>query len=118
MLYVGAYLAAARQFMELRKPVLATYACQALGMHAEHRALARAVQALQGVPHEMPPPNKAFETDLFPKVRAAYKVMSDAGLFGRLPVRVPYPTRAAVLAAAGPMARLVIQTTPHNATAS
>ncbi len=117
VLYVGAFTAAARQFAELGQPHLATYACQTASVHAENRALARAVLILEGVPHEMPPADKAFETDLFRTVRDAYKAMSDAGLFGRLSVPVPYPTRAAVLAAAGPMARLIVQTTPNGAAA-
>jgi hypothetical protein len=117
-LYVGAFTAATRQFAELGKPLLATYASQTAGVYAEHRALARAVQVLEGVSHKMPPPNKAFESDSFHTVRDVYNIMLGAGLFGRLPFHLPYPSRAAVLAAAGPMAPLMIQKTPLSAPAS
>ena len=89
VLYVAAFTAAARQFAALGQPLLVGYACQTAGIQAaDDRALARAVQVLEGVAHEMPPANKAFETDSFHTVRDAYTAMSDAGLFGRLPVRV------------------------------
>ena len=39
---------------------------------------------------------KAFGTDSFPTVPDVCKAMSDAGLFGRLPARVPCSTRSCV----------------------
>jgi len=113
-LLVGAYMAAARAFAELGQPLLVKYAFQAGAVEAEQRALARAVQTLEGVPAEALPPNKAFETDLFPGVRAAYGAMDHLGLFGKLPVPLPYPSRADVLTAAGPTADLVLQKAPNT----
>lgn len=113
-LLVGAYMAAARAFAELGQPLLVKYAFQAGAVEAEQRALARAVQALEGVPAEALPANKAFETDLFPGVRAAYGAMEGLGLFGKLPVALPYPSRADVLTAAGPTADLVLQKAPNT----
>ena len=52
---IGAYLAAARQFAELGQPLLAKYAFQMGAVHAEHRAMARAMQALEGVSTAIPP---------------------------------------------------------------
>jgi hypothetical protein len=44
--------------------------------------------------------------------------MTTIGLFGRLPVRLPNPSRETVLALAGPMADKVLQKVPKNATVS
>lgn len=117
-IFVGAYLTAAREFAEWGQPLLTKYAFQMGAEHAEHRALARAVQVLEGVPKEVPPANKAFETNLFLYVRDAYQIMTGLGVFGALPVRLTYPSREAVLTAAGLMAQSVIQTTPNNAVTS
>lgn len=116
-IFIGAYLAAGREFAELGQPLLAKYAFQTGAEHAEHRALARAIQAIEGTPGEIPP-NKAFETDLFLYVRDAYTMLGQLGVFGGLPVKLPYPARDEVLAAAGPTVHLVIQTMPNNASSS
>jgi hypothetical protein len=100
-IFVGAYLAAAREFAELGQPLLVKWAFQAGASLAEERAMARALMALQNVPDADPPDNKAFETDLFLYVRDAYALMTKLGLFGGLPVRIPYPSRDQALAIAG-----------------
>ena len=117
-IFVGAYLAAGREFAELGQPLLAKYAFQMGAENAEHRALSRAMQALEGTSASIPPANKAFETDLFLYVRDAYAVLTTLGIFGGLPVKLQYPTKETVLAAAGPMASLVVQTLPNNASTS
>jgi hypothetical protein len=117
-IFIGAYLAAAREFAELGQPVLAKYAFQIGAGHAEHRAMARVMQALEGTAPGILPTNKAFETDLFLYVRDAYSILSALGLFGTAPVKLTYPTTAEVMAAAGPMANLVVQTMPNNASSS
>lgn len=117
-IYVGAYLAAAREFAELGQPLLVKWAFQAGARMAEERALARALMDVQHVPDSDPPNNKAFETDLFVYVRDAYALLAAMGLFGGLPVRLPYPTRAAALALAGPVGAKVLQKVPNNATTS
>jgi len=117
-IFVGAYLAAAREFAELGQPLLVKWAFQAGASLAEERAMARALMALQNVPDTDPPDNKAFETDLFLYVRDAYALMTKLGLFGGLPVRIPYPSRDQALAIAGTSGAKVIQRVPNNATVS
>jgi hypothetical protein len=117
-IFVGAYMTAAREFAELGQPLLVKWAFQAGGRMAEERALARALMDVQHVPDSDPPNNKAFETDLFVYVRDAYSLMTTMGLFGGLPVHLPYPTRAAALALAGPVGSKVLQKVPNNATSS
>lgn len=117
-IYVGAYMTAAREFAELGQPLLVKWAYQAGARMAEERALARALMAVQGVPDEDPPNNKAFETDLFVYVRDAYALLTSLGLFGALPVHLTYPTRSQAMALAGPIEAKVLQKFPNNATAS
>lgn len=117
-MFVAAYMTAARQFAELGQPTLVKYAFQTGGDHAEHRALARAMQAMSGVPGTNPAPNKAFETDLFLHVRDAYRVLDGLGLFGKGVVPLATPSRAAALAAAGSTADMIIQQVPNNASSS
>lgn len=118
-IFIAAYMAATREFAELGQPTLAKYAYQIGAVEAEHRTLARAALALgKSLPGDIPPNNKAFETDLFLYVRDAAIVLSDLGFLGKGAVKAAFPGEAAGLAAAGAMARAVIQTTPNNATSS
>jgi len=117
-IYVGAYMTAAREFAELGQPLLVKWAFQAGARMAEERAIARALMAVQNVPDTDPPNNKAFETDLFVYVRDAYSLLTRMGLYGGLPVRLPYPSRDQALALAGPIGTKVLQKVPNNATTS
>lgn len=117
-IYVGAYMTAAREFAELGQPLLVKWAFQAGARMAEERMTARTLMAVQNVPDTDPPNNKAFETDLFVYVRDAYSLLTKMGLFGGLPVRLPYPSRDQALALAGPIGTKVLQKVPNNATAS
>jgi hypothetical protein len=116
--YIGAYMAAAREFAELSQPLLVKWAFQSGSRYAEERALARGMMAVQNVPDTDPPNNKAFETDLFVYVRDAYALLTKIGLFGGLPRRLDYPSDEAALALAGPIGTKVLQLIPNNASAS
>jgi hypothetical protein len=115
---IAGYMTAAREFAELGQPTLVKYAYQLGATWAEHRALARGVLALGGAASEIPPNNKAFETDHFVYVRDLWAFLTGLGLFGALSISLTAPSRADVLAAAGPMAAAVIQQKPNNAIAS
>ncbi|MGH3282471.1 MAG: hypothetical protein ACRDNW_25510, partial [Trebonia sp.] len=67
---------------------------------------------------DVPPDNKAFETDLFLYVRDAATVLGELGFLGTGAIKAPYPGSAAGLSAAGDMATAVIQQTPNNAISS
>jgi hypothetical protein len=122
-LITGAYMTAVREFAELGQPLLAKNAAQAGGTWGEMRSIARALSAVAGGPALVPAINKAFETDHFLYTRDLYKFYvggtqfenKGASLSG---LRLTYQGRAAVLAAAGPMASAVIQKTPNNAVVS
>jgi hypothetical protein len=122
-LITGAYMTAVRELAELGQPLLAKNAAQAGATWAEMRSVARALSAAAGGPAAIPALNKAFETDHFLYTRDLYKFYvagtqfenSGASLSG---LRLTYQGRAAVLAAAGPMANAVIQKTPNNAVVS
>jgi len=117
-IFVGAYMAAVREFAELGQPTLAKYAYQIGAVEAEHRVLARTALVLEGIAGDVPPNNKAFETDYFLYVRDAATVLTQLGFIGGSGTAVTYPGRAAALAAAGPFGGAVIQRTPNNATTS
>jgi hypothetical protein len=78
-LQVGTYIAAVREFAELGQPTLAKYVAKTLGVQAEARVLARVAGPLNGVPTAIPPPNKAFETDLFVNTRDAVSLLAARG---------------------------------------
>jgi hypothetical protein len=118
---IAAYMTAVREFAELGQPSLAKWAYQTGGPHAEERAVFRMLGALAGTSADVPPHNKAFETDLLLYVRDAIPLLMQIGLIGSTNPSysaVTYPGRAAILAAAGPMAAAVIQKTPNNAASS
>lgn len=115
---VGLHMTAAREFAELGQPTLAKWMYQMGNQVSEQRAIYRTLQAIDGVPTAVPPNNKAFATDLFLYTRDAIALYRALGLIGGSSPAVSYPGRAAVLAAAGPMASAVIQKTPNNATST
>lgn len=117
-IYIGAYMAAAREFAELGQPLLVKWAFQSGARYAGERVLARGEMAVQNVPDTDPPNNKAFETDLFVYVRDAYSLLAKMGLFGGLPRRLDYPSDEAALALAGPIGTKVLQLIPNNASVS
>ena len=112
---VAMYLAAVREFTELGQPTLAKWAFQAGAVEAEDRAMFRVLQALGGNAAGNPPNNKAFETDLLLYVSDAIGLFKTLGLIGGTGQPLAYPGRAAVLAAAGPMAGSLLQKTPNDA---
>jgi hypothetical protein len=114
-LFVAVYTAAVREFAELGQPELAKQAAQLLGVEAEHRALARAAMAITGVAAALPPNNKAFETDYLLYVRDVVGILVQLGFFNGSGTQLAELEDPAVIAAAGPMAKLVIQQMPNNA---
>jgi hypothetical protein len=117
-LFIGAEITAAREFAELGQPTLAKYMTQWAAAEGESVGAFRALYAATNTPGYTPPDNKAFETDLFLYTRDAVDVLKAVGLIGGNGLKVPYPGRAAVLAASGPMATAVIQKAPNNAGSS
>jgi hypothetical protein len=111
-IYTAAYMTAAREFAELGQPTLVRYAYQIGATKSEHGVLGRAILAVGGASSAVPPNNKAFETDQYLYVRDFHSFLAGRGYFGKNDTAVPYPGRAAALAAAGPMASVVTQTTP------
>jgi hypothetical protein len=114
-LFVAVYTAAVREFAELGQPQLAKQAAQLLGVEAEHRALVRAAMAIAGVAAAVPPNNKAFETDYLLYVRDIVGILVQLGFFNGSGTPLAELEDAEVGAAAGPMAKAVIQQTPNNA---
>lgn len=112
---MAAYMTAVREFAELGQPELAKWAYQAGAQEAELRATFRFLAVLAKGSTAVPN-NKAFESDLFLYVSEALDTLRTLGLIGGSGISVTYPGRAAVLAAAGPMAAAVLQQTPNNAT--
>jgi hypothetical protein len=86
-LFVGAYMAANREFAHAGMGALAQYAYQIGGTEAEHRVLARAALG------ELPPNNKSFETNMFHRVKDAANELASMGL---LKPGVAYPGAMAV----------------------
>lgn len=113
-LFIGAYMAAVREFTDLKQPVLAKYAYQIGAVEAEHRAHVRAGMALTGDTTGVPPNNKAFETNVVATVGDAAKQLQTLGFIGGSGTQVMYPGRAAALQAAAPMLGAVLETTPNN----
>lgn len=117
VLMIGVYITAVREFAELGQPMLAKNAAQALGTWSELRGIVRSSAGVT------PALNKAFESDLFLYLRDYYKLAVENKQFENSGVslsglRLTYPGRDAVLAAAGPMAGTVVQKTPNNAIVS
>jgi hypothetical protein len=123
-LMVGVYTTAVREFAELGQPLLAKNASQALGTWAELRAVVRVLAAsASGSAASTPPLNKAFETDHYVYLRDYYRNAVEGLQFENTGVslsglRLTYPGRDAVLAAAGPMGTSMLQKTPNNAIVS
>jgi hypothetical protein len=123
-LTIAAYMTAVREFAELGQPLLAKNAFQVGATWAEVRAVIRALSAATGSAVAFTPAhNKAFETDHFVYTRDLYKFRIEGTQFENSGVslsglHLTYQGRAAVLAAAGPMASAVIQKTPNNAVVS
>jgi hypothetical protein len=113
--HVAMYMAAVRELAALGQPTLAKWAFQAGAVEAEDRAIFRILQALNGNAAGNPPNNKAFETDLLLYVRDALDLFKALGLIGGPGQPATYPGRHTVVAAAGPMARALLQKTPNNA---
>jgi hypothetical protein len=109
-------MTATRELAELGQPTLAKWMYQMGTQVAEQRALFRVVRALDGVQAAIPPNNKAFSTDLFLYTRDVIGAFKTLGLIGGSAPPISYPGRAAVLAAAGPMASAVVQQRPNDAT--
>lgn len=118
-LFIGAYMAAVREFTQLNQPTLAKYAYQIGAVEAEHRAHVRAGEALTtNLTKGVPPNNKAFETNVVATVGDAAKQLQALGFIMGSGTKVTYPGRAAALTAAGPMVAAVLETTPSNSTPS
>ncbi len=100
-IFVGAYMAATREFSTMGNATLAQYTYQIGGVEAEHRFLARAALALGGNAMDIPPNNKAFETDVVYTVADAATMLKQLGFIGGSGTQVMYPGRAAALQAAG-----------------
>lgn len=111
-IFVGAYMAATREFSMMGNPTLAQYAYQIGTVEAEHRVLARAALALAGHAEDIPPNNLGFEQDVVYYVKDAAAILTNLGFIGGTGTQATYPGRAAALAAAAPTAGMVIQTTP------
>lgn len=86
-IFVGAYMAANREFANAGHGTLAQYAYQIGGVECEHRTLVRAGLG------QMPPNNKSFETNLYSHVAGAAKELAGLGIFKP---NLPYPGGAAV----------------------
>jgi len=110
-LEIGADMSATREFSQLGNRMMAQVHYQIGGTEAEHRVVARATLALLGQA-DVPPNNKAFETDTAFYLADFYKMYKDQGFIGGSGQQVTYPGRDAALAAAGPMVALVLNTTP------
>jgi hypothetical protein len=74
--FIAAYLAAAREFAEMKQAALVKVALQIGGTEAEHRALARLAQG-DPLPH-----NLAFEPVLFAQVGDAAAALEKLGFIG------------------------------------
>lgn len=112
--HIATYTTAAREFAELGQPILAKYMVQGSGSWANLRGLMRAASALAGNTSAIPPNNKTFEQDLFLFTRDAVASTVQLGFINGPGPTTAYPGRAAILAAAGPIAAAVINQTPDN----
>lgn len=86
-IFIGAYMAATREFAAGGHAEVAQYTYQIGGVECEHRTLMRAGLG------QMPPNNKSFETNLFGSVAGAAKELAGLGIFKP---NMPYPGAAAV----------------------
>ncbi|MGH2448724.1 MAG: ferritin-like domain-containing protein, partial [Chloroflexota bacterium] len=86
-IFVGAYMAANREFAWAGENALAQYSYQIGSVEAEHRTLSRVGLG------QMPPNNKSFETNLFGKVADAAAELEKLGL---LKPKYAYPGARAV----------------------
>lgn len=114
-IFVGAYLAAIREFAEMNQPYLAKIAGQIMGIEAEHRVLARTALAILGNAGDIPPNNKGFETDLFLYVSEAAGLLQALGFLGPNGTQATFPGLDAATAATGPVYAALLQKTPNNA---
>lgn len=73
--FIGAYMAANREFANGGHGKLAQYTYQIGGTEAEHRTLMRAGLG------ELPPNNRSFEKNYFNQVSGAARVLSELGIF-------------------------------------
>jgi hypothetical protein len=113
-IFVGAYLAAIREFAELGQPQLSKVAAQFMGIEAEHRTLARAALAIvKSDTASMPPNNKGYETDLFLYVREAAALLGALGFVGGTGAAAAFPGLDAAIKATGGIA--IIQTSLNSA---
>lgn len=113
-IFVGAYLAAIREFAELGQPQLSKIAAQFMGVEAEHRVLARAALAtVKNDSASMPPNNKGYETDLFLYVREAAALLGALGFVGGTGAPAAFPGLDAAKKATGGIT--LIQTAPNSA---
>lgn len=114
VLFIGAYMAAVREFTALSQPVLAKTAFQIGAVESEHRAIVRAGLVLTGDTSRIPPNNKAFESNVVATVGDAAKMLMQLGFIGGTGTQVMYPGRAAALAAAAPVVANVTDQTPSS----
>jgi hypothetical protein len=105
-------MSATRQFSEMGQVMLAQVAYQIGGVEAEHRVLARAALALLGQQSDIPPNNRAFETDIVYYLRDAVAIFQQRGFLGGSGQAVTYPGRDVALAAAGTVGAAVTDKTP------
>lgn len=108
------YITAAREFAELGQPRLVQYATQISATYAEFEGIVDTVSALGGDTTNIPPNDEAFEPSLFLYTRDAVTALKASGAIGGPGPQIPYPGRAAVLAAAGAMASRVGEQTPSG----
>ncbi len=109
---VGMDMSATRQFSQMGNAMLAQNAYQIGGVEAEHRLLARAALATLGQTVDIPPNNKAFEADVVYYLRDAVTIFTNMGFVDGPGQQVPYPGRAAALAAVGPVLAKVTDQKP------
>lgn len=113
-LFIGAYMAAVREFTDLGQPGLAKVAYQIGTVEAEHRAHVRAGMVLTGDSSGLPPNNKAFETDVVKTVGDAATALTSLGFIGGSGTAVTYPGREVALRTALPVGASVLEITPSN----
>lgn len=105
-------MSATREFSEMGQVMLAQVAYQIGGTEAEHRVLARAALAMLGQQSDVPPNNRAFETDIVYYLRDAVAIFTQRGFFGGSGQALTYPGRDVALATAGAVGAAVTDKTP------
>jgi hypothetical protein len=83
-IFIGAYIAAAQEFTDLKQPALAKVALQIGAVEGEHRALARLAQG-DSLPH-----NVAFESAQFATLGDAANALKSLGFIGGTGTAVNY----------------------------